>query len=302
MKLFKSYKKSHFIATVGTLLIHLLLLGLISVNFGEQQSSALSDADLYNLDMNLEEFISEDVDLKPAGKDPQATQSDKDSESISKDKGAVKTPAASIPPEPQVQAQEVEPMVFDTVVKKIEQTQILKVDTPKISPKDTMLLAYLVKKNTQKTTTSKRFSSDKERFEYYKKNYRTIVNFRKVYPYALKTREIIENLNAQLAKMNSDSEKKKLIRETEKMLFQEYESAVRTMTTSQGKLLLKLIARETNKTAFDLIKDYKGGFSATFWFSVGKIFGTDLKSEFHKEREDSLIEDVLIKYQKNDLY
>lgn len=302
MKLFKSYKKSHFIATVGTLLIHLLLLGLISVNFGEQQSSALSDADLYNLDMNLEEFISEDVDLKPAGKDPQATQSNKDSESISKDNGAVKTPAPTTPPEPQVQAQEVEPVVFDTVIKKIEQARILKVDTPKISPKDTMLMASIVKKNAQKATTSKRFASDKERFEYYKKNYRTIVNFRKVYPYALKTREIIENLNAQLAKMSSDSEKKKLIRETEKMLFQEYESAVRTMTTSQGKLLLKLIARETNKTAFELIKDYKGGFSATFWFSVGKIFGTDLKSEFHKEREDSVIEDVLIKYQKNDLY
>ena len=86
------------------------------------------------------------------------------------------------------------------------------------------------------------------------------------------------------------------------MLFKEYESAVRTMTTSQGRLLLKLIARETNKTGYDIIKDYKGGFSASFWYGVGKIFGTDLKSEFHKEREDSTIENIIDKYKKNDLY
>lgn len=302
MKLIKSYKKSHFIATVATLLIHLLLLGLISINFGEEQSSALSDADLYNLDMNLEEFISEDVELKPSGKDPLANESNKESESVSKEKGAVKSPPTDIPPEPQLKMEEIEEVTFDTVIKKIEQVQLLKVDSPQINSKDTSLLAALTKKTTKSAVASKRFSSEKERYQYYLNNYKTIRNFRKVYPYALKTREIIENLNAQLAQMTSETEKRKLIRETEKMLFQEYESAVRTMSTSQGKLLLKLIARETNKTAFELIKDYKGGFSASFWFGVGKIFGTDLKSEFHKEREDSLIEDVLTKYQKNDLY
>ena len=303
MKLIKSYKKSHFIATVATLLIHLLLLGLISINFGEEQSSALSDADLYNLDMNLEEFISEDVELKPSGKDPLTKEINKDSESISKEKGAVKSPPSDIPPEPQVKMEEIEKVTFDTVIKKIDQVQLLKVDSTKLSSKDTIFYASLTQKTSNKSTTSsKRFSSEKERYQYYLNNYKTIRNFRKVYPYALKTREIIENLNAQLAQMTSETEKRKLIKETEKMLFQEYESAVRTMSTSQGKLLLKLIARETNKTAFELIKDYKGGFSASFWFGVGKIFGTDLKSEFHKEREDSLIEDVLTKYQKNDLY
>lgn len=301
MKFIKSYKKSHLIASITTLLIHLLLLGLLSINFGEEQSSALSDEDLYNLDMNLEDFVAEDVSFKPAGKDPLASESNKDSESISKEKGAVKTPPVSSPPETQLKAEEPQEVPFDTVVKKIEQVQLLKVDTPQISPKDTALIAALTK-TTKNATATKRFASDRERYEYYKKNYKIIRNFRKVYPYALKTREIIENLNAQLAGMTSDSEKKKLIRETEKMLFQEYESAVRTMSTSQGKLLLKLIARETNKTAFELIKGYKGGFTASFWYGVGKIFNTDLKSEFHKESEDSLIEDVLIKYKKDDLY
>lgn len=145
--------------------------------------------------------------------------------------------------------------------------------------------------------------SQKERYEFYKKNYRLIRNFQKVYPYALKTREIIENLNAELATMSSEPDKKRLIKETEQMLFREYESAVRTMSTSQGKLLLKLIARETNKTGYEIIKEYKGAFSATFWYGVGKIFNTDLKAGYDREqKEDSLIEDVLDKYKKNELY
>jgi len=74
------------------------------------------------------------------------------------------------------------------------------------------------------------------------------------------------------------------------------------MTTSQGKLLLKLIARETNKTGYDIIKDYKGGFTASFWYGVGKIFGTDLKTQFHKEKEDSIIENILTKYKDKELY
>ncbi|MFZ4581588.1 MAG: DUF4294 domain-containing protein [Paludibacter sp.] len=302
MKLFKGFQKSHVIATVSTLLIHLLLLILIGNNFSEEQSSALSDADLYNLDANLEDFITEDFNQKPVGKDPLANESNKDSESISKDNGAVKAIASTTPPLPETNTEVVEQTPLDTVVKRIEQVQLLKVDTPQVKSEDIAMIASLSKKNTNKTSSSKHFNNEKERYDYYLNNYKMIRNFRKVYPYALKTREIIETLNAQLASIPSDAEKRKLIRDTEKELFQEYESAVRTMSTSQGKLLLKLIARETNKTAFELIKGYKGGFTASFWYGVGRIFNTDLKSEFHKETEDSLIEDVLTKYQKNDLY
>jgi len=272
------------------------------VNFSDEQSSALSDADLYNLDMNLEEFISENVELKPSGKDPLADKNNKESESVSKESGTVKTKPTSTTPEAQLKIDEPEPIPFDTVVRKIEHVQLLKVDTTQISATDSALTTTLTKNTTKNAVASKHFSSEKERYQYYLNNYKTIRNFRKVYPYALTTREIIESLNAQLANMTSDSEKRMLIKETEKMLFQQYESAVRTMTTSQGKLLLKLIARETNKTAFDLIKGYKGGFTASFWYGVGRIFNTDLKSEFHKESEDSLIEDVLVKYKNNDLY
>lgn len=300
-KLFKTSKKSYVIATIVTIIVHLLLLIAISINFQEEQSSALSDMDLYEIDSKLEDFMADEAEIKPSGKDPLSDEKNKESESISKEKGSVKTSSPSMPTEPEMKPEVIEEEKFDTVMRKIEQVQILKVDTPKVNTQDTVLIANLTKKTNKNASKTKYFRNEQERYLYYQKNYRTIYNFRKVYPYALLTREIIENLNAQLANLTSDSEKKKLIRETEKELFLQYESAVRTMTTSQGRLLLKLIARETNKTAFDLIKGYKGGFTASFWYGVGKIFNTDLKSEFHKEKEDSLLEDVLIKYQKNDL-
>jgi hypothetical protein len=149
---------------------------------------------------------------------------------------------------------------------------------------------------TKSTNKHKRDSSYIERMAFYRKNYRAIRNLMKVYPYAVRTREIIDSMNTMLATENSESKKKRMVNETEKMLFRQYETAVRTMSTSQGKVLLKLIARETNKTGYDIIKEYKGGFSATFWYSVGKLFKTDLKTEYHKEAEDSIYEVILQKY------
>ncbi|HEY6913217.1 MAG TPA: DUF4294 domain-containing protein, partial [Paludibacter sp.] len=191
------------------------------------------------------------------------------------------------------------------VVPKPEIVLLKKEDSVKQAEKDSVILAQITqlqKPSTNSNASNQRYLKEREKFKFYQQNYRNIRNFKKVYPYALKTREILENLNKQLATMTNESDKKKLIKETEQTLFKEYEAAVRTMTTSQGRLLLKLIARETNKTGYDIIKDYKGGFSASFWYGVGKLFGTDLKSEFHKEREDSTIENIIDKYKKDDLY
>jgi len=301
MRHFRTLKTSHLIAGISTLIIHVILAFVLSVSFSGEHSSHLSDEDL-NLDMNLEEFLADDFDLNSKGNDP-LSNNNNESESLSKEKGSVKVshinPVDVLEPLPE------EPNIsdIDTVVEKIEEVHLLKVDTIETIVGDTIPIAGLLYKNpAQKSTKPTRFNSERDRYAYYQKNYKIIRNFRKVYPYALKTRELIENLNKELATISSDTEKKRLIKETEKLLFKEYEGAVRNMTISQGKLLLKLIARETNKTGYDIIKDYKGAFSASFWYGVGKIFGNDLKSEFHKEKEDSLIEDVLVKYQSNDLY
>jgi hypothetical protein len=301
------YLKSNFLAAIGTVLVHLLLFGLLNLEFSGEQSSPLNDADLDNLELQMQDMTPEDVSLSTSGKDPLAVNKDKSSESISKEKGVLKPQQASAEPlertEAEQEAQALE--TPDTIVPPKPDITLVKVDSVKPLTKDSLMLAKMgdiQKQITYAVTKNQRYMNEREKFKFYQQNYKNIRNFKKVYPYALKTREIIENLNMQLAKMKDEGEKKKLIKETEKTLFKEYEAAVRTMTTSQGKLLLKLIARETNRTGYDIIKDYKGGFSASFWYGVGKIFGTDLKTEYHREKEDSIIETIISKQKNSELY
>jgi pyruvate dehydrogenase complex dehydrogenase (E1) component len=69
---------------------------------------------------------------------------------------------------------------------------------------------------------------------------------------------------------------------------------LRKLTFSQGRLLIKLIDRETGDTSYKLIKELKGGFSAFMWQSVARIFGSNLKSEYEMEGDDAMIERIII--------
>jgi len=84
-------------------------------------------------------------------------------------------------------------------------------------------------------------------------------------------------------------------------LFAQFEKDVRNMTTSQGKLLLKLIARETNQSAYGLIKTYKGAIPATFWYGVGLIFHENLKLQYDSIGEDAQLEKIVQKYKRGNL-
>ena len=66
------------------------------------------------------------------------------------------------------------------------------------------------------------------------------------------------------------------------------------LTLTQGKLLIKLVDRETQNTSYQLIKDYRGGFSAAFWQGIARIFGTNLKAEYDPYGEDALTEVLLL--------
>jgi hypothetical protein len=73
------------------------------------------------------------------------------------------------------------------------------------------------------------------------------------------------------------------------------------MTISQGRLLIKLIDRETQNTSYDLIKDYRGKFSAAFWQGIARIFGTNLKEEYDRFGDDALIEIILMEIESGRL-
>ncbi|MDZ7739662.1 MAG: DUF4294 domain-containing protein [Bacteroidales bacterium] len=132
----------------------------------------------------------------------------------------------------------------------------------------------------------------KERFQWWK--YRRLVsNVKKVYPYSLVVRERLSEVNDTLMSLDSDRERRKYLRNYEKNLFGEYEDDIKHMSITQGKILIKLIDRETQRTSYKLIKDYRGAVSAFFWQGIARIFGSDLKSEYDPDGEDYLIEKVI---------
>lgn len=129
--------------------------------------------------------------------------------------------------------------------------------------------------------------------------YRTIYNFKKVYPYALKAKEIIADADSTLA--NSDftaRERERYLRQYEKRLFKEFEKPLRSMSILQGRLLLKLLDRELGRTSYYVIKNYRGGAAAGFWQGVAKLFGSDLKQPYDRYGEDRLIEELVLLYQQ----
>jgi hypothetical protein len=127
----------------------------------------------------------------------------------------------------------------------------------------------------------------------YGKYERLTYNLKKVYPYALIVRSRLASINTELEKIPDDRARKKYLRQVEKDVFGEYEDDVRDMTITQGKLLIKLIDRETANTSYELIRQYRGSFSAAFWQSIARIFGTNLKDAYDPEGQDSLIESLL---------
>ena len=123
---------------------------------------------------------------------------------------------------------------------------------------------------------------------------RLVYNLKRAYPYALIVRARLEMANEDLAGIPEEKDRRKYIKDLEKDVFAEYEDDMRRMTITQGRLLIKLIDRETQNTSYELIRQYRGGLSAAFWQGVARIFGTNLKEEYDPYGEDALIELIII--------
>jgi hypothetical protein len=142
--------------------------------------------------------------------------------------------------------------------------------------------------------------STARKFPFYRYQ-RLIYNLKKVYPYSLVVRDKLSEANDQLMKIPDEKGRKKYLRQFEKNIFGEYEDDVRDMTITQGKLLIKLIYRETYNTSYDLIRQYRGSLSAAFWQAIARIFGSDLKADYDPFGEDAIMEIVLIELEAGNL-
>ena len=123
---------------------------------------------------------------------------------------------------------------------------------------------------------------------------RLVRNVKKVYPYAKLASAKMKDYDDMLSPIQKNKDKKRQIDLLQDELFAEFEVELKNLTISQGKILVKLIDRETSHTTYNIIKDYRGGFMAGFWQLTGKVFGYNLKEPYDSKGEDRDIETIVI--------
>ncbi len=131
-----------------------------------------------------------------------------------------------------------------------------------------------------------------ERFQAWRYE-RLVYNVKRVYPYSVIVRTRYWEVNRQLELLPDDKKRKEYLKQIEKDLLSEFEDDMRRMTITQGRILIKLIDRETSNSSYDLIREYRSVITATFWQGIARIFGTNLKSKYDPEGEDYLIERII---------
>jgi hypothetical protein len=128
----------------------------------------------------------------------------------------------------------------------------------------------------------------------WRRYHRLVRNVKVVFPYAKMAGEKYDSVEAHFMTLHTEKEKKAYIKQVEQEIMDEYEDDLKGLTITQGRILLKLIDREVGETSYDLLKEFKGFFSAFFWQTLARIFGHNLKSEFDPEIEDKLLNEIVI--------
>ncbi len=130
---------------------------------------------------------------------------------------------------------------------------------------------------------------------YYRLRKRTL----KVYPYAKMASERLVILNERLANIKRKRTKKRYAKRIERYLEGEFEAELRRLTRSEGRILIKLIHRETGQTTYELIKNLRSGWRAFMYQTTAKFFDLNLKTRFNPDevKEDAMIEGILLRAQ-----
>jgi hypothetical protein len=118
------------------------------------------------------------------------------------------------------------------------------------------------------------------------------------YPYARRAGALMNDMNAKMANMPDKSNRKAYIKSREKELRKEFTEPLTNLSVYQGKVLMKLINRETGNNCYEIIKDYKGGLTARFYQTVAFFFNSNLKQPYDAQGEDAEIERIVREVQR----
>jgi benzoyl-CoA reductase/2-hydroxyglutaryl-CoA dehydratase subunit BcrC/BadD/HgdB len=114
------------------------------------------------------------------------------------------------------------------------------------------------------------------------------------YPYARIAGNTINEINTQLAGVNGKKKRKEIIKTREKELRKQFTQPLENLSVYQGKILMKLINRQTGNNCYEILKELKGGFNARVYQTVAFFFGSNLKQDYNlKERQDRDIENIV---------
>ncbi len=113
------------------------------------------------------------------------------------------------------------------------------------------------------------------------------------YPYALKASLVMNEINAKLVGVTDRSKRKEIIRSREKDLKKEFADKLTQLSVYQGKVLMKLINRQTGNNCYEIIQEYKGGFAAGFWQTIAVVVGSNLKQGYAPQGDDRAIESIV---------
>lgn len=130
-----------------------------------------------------------------------------------------------------------------------------------------------------------------------RKYQRMVIAVKKTYPIAKVARQRMAEMEEKLLTLPTRKAQKAYTKQVEQQIKEEYTPVLKKMTRSQGKVLLKLIARETEYSSYEIVREFRGGFTAGFWQGVAKIFGANLKTEYDREDEDRMLEQIVTLYE-----
>jgi hypothetical protein len=135
------------------------------------------------------------------------------------------------------------------------------------------------------------YSSKKEQIKFLK----LVRKIKKVLPYAKLANNTLREINTKLEGIDDKRTRKKYINEVDKVLKERYGEELKNLTISEGRILIKLIDRETGSTSYELVSELKGSFTAFMWQSLARLFGENLKQNYDSKGEDKLIEEILLR-------
>lgn len=132
---------------------------------------------------------------------------------------------------------------------------------------------------------------DKKDEEFY---WRTVRDVKRALPYAKLAFYTLCETYEYILTIPDKKKREEHLKKLESDIFEQYKPVVKRMTKNQGKMMIKLIYRETDQTSFNIVKAFLGSFRAGFWQTFGRFFGVNLRAGYHpdKNREDAIIERV----------